>query len=132
MHTPLHLACRNGHLEVVKYLVSEVQCDPNCRTQGNATPLHLACQKGHLEVVKYLVCEVQSDPNHRTQQNETPLHFACLGGYFELVNYLLYSTAVKCEVIKNMTGHSPLGLVLNRNQMLSTSSCGVYPYYRYC
>ena len=30
--TPLTLACRNGRLDTVKYLVKECHCDPNGKT----------------------------------------------------------------------------------------------------
>ena len=34
--------CRYGHLNVVKYLVNEANCDPIIRDNGGETPLHIA------------------------------------------------------------------------------------------
>ena len=34
--------CRFGHLDVVRYLVTETHCDPNVRTNNGWTPLHRA------------------------------------------------------------------------------------------
>ena len=52
--TPLHLAAKNGHLEVVRLLI-EAGVDINkARTNDGATPLHIATQKGHVEVVSLL------------------------------------------------------------------------------
>lgn len=74
--TSLHYACRNGHLDVVKYLL-EGRCQhnksmhssrtvPHYRnadvTSGDGTtPLHLACYGGHLGVIRYLIEEKNAD-----------------------------------------------------------------------
>ena len=34
--------CRRGHLDVVRYLVTEAQCDPNVGDNDGSTPLHRA------------------------------------------------------------------------------------------
>ena len=34
--------CRNGHLDVVRYLVTKAQCDPNVGDKVGWTPLHWA------------------------------------------------------------------------------------------
>ena len=36
--------CRNGHLDVVRYLVTEADCNPNVRDSCGETPLHVACR----------------------------------------------------------------------------------------
>ena len=41
-----HLACRRGHLDISKYLVDEVHCNPSCKDRIGNTPLH------HVLVVK--------------------------------------------------------------------------------
>ena len=58
---PLHIACEKGYLEIVKLLIKEANCDPNCRTIKGMTPLHLACRHQHFEVVIYLVTECIGD-----------------------------------------------------------------------
>lgn len=47
-----HIACANGHLEVVKYLIS-LDDKPNIHAD-NELGFRMACSSGHLEVVKYL------------------------------------------------------------------------------
>jgi ankyrin repeat protein len=44
--TPLHLACEEGHLEVVKYLVS-VGADINCQDRWGTTPMRGALTSHH-------------------------------------------------------------------------------------
>ncbi len=51
---PLHLACDEGYLEIVKTLVTHgARTDKGDRIY-NTTPLHYSCRGGHKEVVQYL------------------------------------------------------------------------------
>ena len=43
LHVMWITCSRWGHLDVVKYLVSEVHCDPNYKSMSGWTPLHNAC-----------------------------------------------------------------------------------------
>ena len=52
---PLHYACREGYLEIVKALVThEARTDRGDGTD-RSTPLDWACRAGHKDVVQYLV-----------------------------------------------------------------------------
>ena len=54
---PLHSACQNGNLDIVKLLVqSGAGVDVGDGTD-NSTPLHLACEEGQKEVAVYLIRE---------------------------------------------------------------------------
>ena len=46
--TPLHVASAHGSLQVVKWLIEEMGCDPNIEDGNHLTPLHCACQFSHL------------------------------------------------------------------------------------
>jgi len=54
--TSLYLACQEGHLEVVQYLVKDCGSDPSIRANDGMTPLHAAAQMGHNTVIVWLVC----------------------------------------------------------------------------
>ena len=56
-NTPLHLASNFGHLDIVRYLVEERNCDVVCRNKHGNTPLHYATLGGRLDVVQYLISE---------------------------------------------------------------------------
>ena len=62
---PLHRACCDGHLEIVKMLVTHLSGHGACTCftddgggEANRAPLHWACSGGHIEVVQYLIKEV--------------------------------------------------------------------------
>lgn len=54
--TPLYLACQEGHLEIVQYLVKDYQADSSIRANDGMTSLHAAAQMGHNTVIVWLVC----------------------------------------------------------------------------
>ncbi|EAY15147.1 hypothetical protein TVAG_392640 [Trichomonas vaginalis G3] len=67
-------ASLNGHLEVVKYLIS-VGAYKEVKAKDGSTPLICASEAGHLEVVKYLI-SVGADKDAKTNDGKTPLSFA--------------------------------------------------------
>ena len=88
MSTVLKLidACKNGHSEVLKYLV-ELGCDP---TVDNNYAILLLSYTGNLEVVKYLL-GLGCDP---TAENNWAIGFASRNGRLEVVKYLV---SVGCD-----------------------------------
>ena len=49
--TPLHLAVRNGHYDITKYIM-ETLLDKHPRNHIGDSPLDLAAKEGNLEIVK--------------------------------------------------------------------------------
>ena len=52
--TPLHYACRNGHMELAMALVDR-GADVDAGDEDQRTPLHHACWKGNMELAMALV-----------------------------------------------------------------------------
>ncbi len=79
-NTPFHLACKEGHNEVVDVMlkrVGELALDA-INIRGN-TPLHLAAINGHVHIVnKLLKLEGEVDLNGRNKKGQTALHFATI------------------------------------------------------
>ena len=86
--TALHIAVIVGRMDILKYFITECNCNPACPGPHGLTPLHLASYQGHLDVVKYLVIELQMEPLCEDEYGNTPLHSACAGGYRALVEFL--------------------------------------------
>ena len=75
--TPLFLAAREGHLEVVKFFVEEAKADAFIKDkQFGATPLHWSAWNGNLDLVKYLVEINPESIDITNNQGETPLEVA--------------------------------------------------------
>ena len=111
--TPLVMAAKNGHLEVVKFLVENCAADVvyagsvtfDGETIDGAPPLWCAAAAGHLEIVKYLI-KKSANVNNTTLTNSTPLRAACFDGHFTIVKYLVEHSA-DIE-IANRHGHTCL------------------------
>ena len=88
--TPLHIAALNGHYDVVRFLISELNCVPNIQDWKdiNRTPLHLAAENGHLHIVKYLIEERRCNPSCQDTDKVTPLFLASMNGHLDTVKYL--------------------------------------------
>jgi ankyrin repeat protein len=130
--TPLHFACHNGNIAIVRSLIKHgalvnasrkhggrFQTSENTKTidtflldiltfliwMSKGTPLHVACHKGHLKVVKYLV-KMGADVNVSTLNGTTPLYRACQYGHESIVEFLLDHGADINMSRRN--GYSPL------------------------
>ena len=75
--TPLHRACRFGHLEIVRVLLAQEEIAVNKGNQGNASPFFIACQEGHKEVVSLLLADPRVDPNGTAEDGSTPFLMTC-------------------------------------------------------
>ena len=62
-----------GHVDIVKFLTVEKQCDPMCRDSDQNTPLHITALCGHIDIVKFLTVEMHCDPTCRNVNNATGL-----------------------------------------------------------
>ena len=95
---PLHYACGRGWIDIVKYLIEEKNCDPQCcRDQGRDdgfTLLHSACINRQVEVVQYLLSTGKVDPMAKSLSGIIPLELA--GGSYEI--YSLFAPFESCRV----------------------------------
>jgi len=53
--TPLQFAALKGNAELVEYLLTHFNVDPNIQSKGGVTPLHLAAEYGGIETVQTLL-----------------------------------------------------------------------------
>ena len=98
-YSPLMLAAKNGHMEVVQYL-HQHGANITIKDSQQFNALYYAADNGHLDVVKYLIENgAKSDINTVTNRNNdgrmtrgyssgTPLFIAARKGYFSIVTYL--------------------------------------------
>ncbi|XP_045314372.1 ankyrin repeat domain-containing protein 26-like isoform X8 [Leopardus geoffroyi] len=110
--TALHLACANGHPEVVTLLV-ERKCHLNLCDHENRTALMKAVQCQEEECVNILL-ENGADPNIRDVSGNTALHYAAFGDNISIIEKLLLYNA-NTEA-RNKDNFTPLLVAVNENK----------------
>uniref|UniRef100_A0A672U6X3 Uncharacterized protein n=1 Tax=Strigops habroptila TaxID=2489341 RepID=A0A672U6X3_STRHB len=104
--TPLHLACVNGHADVVRYLVQK-NCQLNFADSFKRSPLMKAVQCQQEECVAILL-EHGADPNLADADGNTALHLAVL-----CQTCLCFS---KWNYLSFQDGYTPLNLAISRHE----------------
>jgi len=101
--TPLHMAARQGHIEVAELLIAN-GADVNVKYY-DITPLDDAVGSGHKDIAELLITK-SADVNAKGLGNSTPLHEAAVFGHMDVIELLLKNGA---EVnVKNDAGQMPL------------------------
>ena len=90
--SPLGIACKFGHIEVVKRLLKAPGAQINQTTDKGATALGIAAKNGQDDIVRLLL-ENGADPNIGGKSGITPIDAACLSGHANIVRMLLDSGA---------------------------------------
>ena len=73
----IHVACLEGHREIVEYIITLPQINVNQRDWSDQTPLFIACWKGDEEIVKILSRDDRVDLNQKNEFGKSPLWLAC-------------------------------------------------------
>ncbi|XP_071094922.1 putative ankyrin repeat protein RF_0381 [Haliotis cracherodii] len=102
----LHLACREGNVEVVKYIHSQNIIDIESRGAFEETPLMFAAEFGKGEVFSYLM-EIGANISKVDRGSENILHLSCKGGNVEIVDYVLKQNVIDLNS-REKEGMTPL------------------------
>ncbi|XP_024043243.1 ankyrin-3 [Citrus clementina] len=92
---PIHLACKNGHLNVIVELLKEWRCPSLFVTDNGCNILHFAAKNGHANMVKAIIeipetnMTMDEVVNKMDEDGNTPLHLASLHGHSQVVYALL-------------------------------------------
>ena len=89
--TPLFMACRFGHAEVVRLLVG-ASASLEKTTSLQYTPLQYACEFGQQEALACCV-KLGANVNHRAVNGWHALFDACMNGHDEIVQILISAGA---------------------------------------
>jgi ankyrin repeat protein len=91
--SPLYIATQNGHLKIIKILLSQLKLKPNIRKKDEGyTPFYTAVQLGRLKILKLFIeskLEEKFNPNLASYDGETPIMIAAEEGYYSIVEFLL-------------------------------------------
>ena len=123
--TVLH--CAVEHIDVVKYLINECNCDIMTPDKDGDTILHDAASKGSLDVMKYLINTHHYNLMTTNNNDETVLH--CAVKHIDVVKYLINECS--CNImVTDKDGWTPLHYAAARSgtaevieYFLSTGNC---------
>eukprot|EP00795_Rhopilema_esculentum_P010503 gene10503-19218_t len=104
--TPLMVACLEGHIEMVKFLI-EQNADVNGKDQFKWTPLHFACHTGQLDVAQYLL-DHGAELDAQAANGGTPIMRAIESSRENVVSFLIEKGA-KIQV-ENKKGQTSLDI----------------------
>ncbi|CAG2234201.1 unnamed protein product [Mytilus edulis] len=103
-HSALHVACSNGHSNIVKILLNK-NCDINIRDKYGATSLFISSFLGRTDIVKLLL-DYEAHVNTIDIFGDTPVLVASMKGQIEIVRLLL---TYKCDAnIRNRRNETAL------------------------
>ncbi|KAF7236175.1 Espin [Varanus komodoensis] len=103
--TPLYLACQEGHLEIIRYLVQDCGADPHVRANDGMTPLHAAAQMGHNTIIVWLMSFTDVSLSEQDDDGATAMHFAASRGHAKVLSWLLLHGG---EIAADHWGGTPL------------------------
>ncbi|XP_046557457.1 fibronectin type 3 and ankyrin repeat domains 1 protein-like [Haliotis rubra] len=110
----LHVACIGGHVDMVKYVLSQKVADINSSGQYGSTSVMVAANMGHREVFDVLVSE-GADVSLVDDNRNNILHVACIGGHVDMVKYVL-SQKVADINSRGQYGRTPVMKAANMGQ----------------
>ncbi|XP_075896522.1 ankyrin-3-like isoform X4 [Nelusetta ayraudi] len=106
----LHLASKEGHVEVVAELIKH-GADVDAATKKGNTALHIASLAGQTDVVKELVTH-NANVNSQSQNGFTPLYMAAQENHVGVVHFLLEHGC--SQSIATEDGFTPLAVALQQ------------------
>lgn len=118
--TPLHAACRLGHMEVVRELI-RLGADVSLTTKAHKeSALWVASRRGHAEMVDALLA-AGAPVNVQDDLGETALHQAALFGYPDVLGVLLAAGADPS--LADSHGHTPLLVAQSSGNSVECTTC---------
>ena len=118
--SPLHVACKNCNLDLIRILIRDYNADLNNKDSYGETPFVLALENEGDEVMLVLISEFGYDPtNIKGRNGISPLHVACKKGNFSLVRTLICDYHADLND-KDIYGYTPITLAIEneRNEVM--------------
>ena len=110
-HSPLHVACTNGYLELAQ-LLKENGANLNCHNEFSATPLMSSSSNNNTDIVEWLIAQGVR-MNDRNFAYESALHLAVGKGHMHIVKLLAENgTFLNFHVTNSLTA---LHLAVQKN-----------------
>lgn len=116
--TPLHCAVHHGNLNVVIFLLDELDSDPQQTNWSEETALHIAAARGHDRIVELFLRREVVDATTLDENSDTALHIAAERGLTKVVNVFLnfLPASIRQKLVNETTidGHTALHLAAKK------------------
>ena len=130
---PLHIACSQCEIEIVKLVSSEPGLNVNTQDSDGNTPVHLACKPVFIQCVSYLVLEKKCDINVQNNEGKLPIHILLENTYrysepahMPLIDDVIVKLVTNCDKLninaQDRYGNTPLHIAL----MCDNSKAALY------
>ncbi|KAF8461239.1 ankyrin repeat-containing domain protein, partial [Kalaharituber pfeilii] len=107
-NTPLSLAVKYKHLDIIRVLLAHPSINPNSQNRVGETAFHIASRHGYVSCLQILLTS-KGDPDLRSHNGNTPLCVASSKGHSDIVQLLLALPVWKVNcVVQNSKGKTPL------------------------
>ena len=110
-NTALHIACIHTKLEIAKFLLNEMKCNPIITNDKSQIPLHCACKKSTMNctLIDLLAQFAPASLNYQDTDGDTPLHILCRNSNLKGVTIIAMHD---CNFeLQNNSGETPLHIV---------------------
>jgi len=117
--TPLIIACKNNHNEIIKILVN-CNADLNYINNKNENALIIACINNNIEIINYLI-KFGVDINCKNNMDESYLSFATLHCNLNVIKLLLQNSSneiIKATINKNFNQNIDYGFEVSIQKLL--------------
>jgi ankyrin repeat protein len=108
LETPLHVACSNGSVEIIKLLLKHPNIDVNRENAAQYTALYHSIAFGRVEVVNMLLAHPNIDVNKADRFGESYLFFCCSNRSWEIAKLLIKHPDIDVNSASLMTSQTSL------------------------
>ena len=116
----LHLAVKNDHFTMVKFLV-ENGISINAEDEGGNTALHFASLNGKKDIVKFLL-ENGANPAIENKKSQKPIDYSNIKGFNEITELLIkFGSAAsekKSEIVENKPNVATTSTIIDKKTAL--------------
>eukprot|EP00736_Rhodelphis_marinus_P000533 Rmarinus@m.28184 len=107
--TLVHIAARNGHLNLIRYLWEEFPLLFWQSDQFGNTVLHWAAENGHLGIIRYVLgTNARALVSLKSRTYKTVLHVAASKGHVNVIRYFLRQGPVALFAEQDLQGRTAL------------------------
>ena len=112
-NAPIHIACKNFRLDILRILLNCNHCDPNQQDEDGDTALHIVCRirtGNELEYLKSLLSAPGVDIQQSDRYENAPIHIACQYSTLDILKVILgHKTCDPNQ--QNADGDTPLHIM---------------------